>query len=122
MTRRSRITGEPSSSGTVCGIGFGTVIAVALDSGHHFSKHICANIDLQQDHGVAGDAHAGPYVRHRYLGRRNPRLPNLRQVHLIDEELLLAMGHDGYDVRPGELGENIITKGLYLESFRWARG
>jgi hypothetical protein len=32
---------------------------------------------------LKGDAHAGPFVRHRYLARRRPRVPNLRQVHLI---------------------------------------
>jgi hypothetical protein len=44
-----------------------------------------------EDIGVEGDAHAGLFVRHRYLARRSPRMPNLRQVHLIQSELLEAL-------------------------------
>jgi MOSC domain-containing protein YiiM len=66
-------------------------------------------------HGVEGDAHAGPYVRHRYLSRRQPRLPNLRQVHLIPSELFECLRTVGYDVSPSELGDNITTAGLDLE-------
>jgi hypothetical protein len=61
----------------------GTVVAVAADRDHHFSKPSQDRIMLVEGHGVEGDAHAGPFVRHRYLARRQPRLPNLRQVHLI---------------------------------------
>jgi hypothetical protein len=65
----------------------GTVVAVAADTGHHFSKPLRDSIDLVQGLGVEGDAHAGPHVRHRYLARRRPRLLNLRQVHLIPFEI-----------------------------------
>lgn len=65
--------------------------------------------------GIAGDAHAGPFVRHRYLARRNPRAANLRQVHLFPSETLEAVRLVGYDVAPGNLGENITTLGLALE-------
>ncbi len=41
---------------------------------------------LVEGHGVEGDAHAGAFVRHRYLARRQPHLPNLRQIHLIPSE------------------------------------
>lgn len=61
----------------------GSVVAVAADRGHHFSKPTQERIILVEGHGVEGDAHAGPFVRHRNLARRRPRLPNLRQVHLI---------------------------------------
>jgi hypothetical protein len=60
----------------------GRVVAVAADRGHHFSKPTQDRIILVEGHGVEGDAHAGPFVRHRYLARRRPRQPNLRQVHL----------------------------------------
>ena len=63
-----------------------------------------------------GDAHAGPFVRHRHLARRRPKMPNLRQVHLIPSELFQALRADGYELRPGDLGENILTAGLDLEA------
>jgi MOSC domain-containing protein YiiM len=92
-----------------------TVVAVAIDPGHHFSKTLQTGIRLLEGHGVEGDAHAGPYVRHRYLARRRPHLPNLRQVHLMPDELFRALRGEGYDIRPGQLGENITTSGLELE-------
>ena len=57
----------------------------------------------------------GPFVRHRSPARKQLRLPDLRQVHLIPGELLEFLRTIGYDVLPGELGENITTAGLELE-------
>jgi hypothetical protein len=93
----------------------GSVLAVASDRAHHFSKPVRDVIMLVEGHGVEGDAHAGPFVRHRYLARRTPRIPNLRQIHLMPGELLDEMGRFGYDLCPGDLGENITTTGLDLE-------
>jgi hypothetical protein len=93
----------------------GTVVAVAADRGHHFSKPTQDRIVLVEGHGVEGDAHAGAFVRHRYLVRRQPRLPNLRQVHLIPSELFASLLEAGFKVGAGDLGENITTAGLDLE-------
>lgn len=93
----------------------GTVVAVSADSKHRFSKAAQSEIRLIKDQGVEGDVHAGALVRHRYLARRQPRMQNLRQVHLIPSELFEAVRLSGYDVCPGELGENITTSGLDLE-------
>jgi hypothetical protein len=93
----------------------GRVVAVAADRRHHFSKVTLDRIVLVEGHGVEGDAHAGPFVRHRYLARRQPRLPNLRQVHLIPAELFASLSEAGFKVAPGDLGENITTTGLDLE-------
>ena len=93
----------------------GRVVAVAADLGHNFSKPLQDRIVLVEGHGVEGDAHAGPFVRHRYLARRRPGLPNLRQAHLIPSELFASLSDAGFEVRPGELGENITTAGLDLE-------
>jgi MOSC domain-containing protein YiiM len=93
----------------------GTVVAVAADRGHHFSKPLRPSITLIEGHGVEGDAHAGPTVRHRYLARRRPHLPNLRQVHLLPSELFDDLRAAGYDLHPGQLGENVTTAGLDLE-------
>jgi MOSC domain len=93
----------------------GTVVAVAADRGHRFSKPTRDRIVLLEGHGVEGDAHAGPFVRHRYLARRRPRVPNLRQVHLIPSELFRSLSEAGFEVAAGDLGENITTTGLDLE-------
>jgi MOSC domain-containing protein YiiM len=93
----------------------GIVVAVASDPGHRFSKPVRDSITMIEDHGVEGDAHAGPFVRHRYLARRRPSLPNLRQVHLIRSEFFGELRALGYDVDPGDLGENVTTSGLDLE-------
>ncbi|WP_050382964.1 MOSC domain-containing protein [Bradyrhizobium pachyrhizi] len=93
----------------------GRVVAVAADRGHHFSKPTQDRIVLVQGHGVEGDAHAGAFVRHRYLARRRPRLPNLRQVHLIPSELFALLREAGFEFAAGDLGENITTAGLDLE-------
>lgn len=93
----------------------GTVVAVAADRQHHFSKPSRDQVLLVEGHGVEGDAHAGAFVRHRYLARRRPRLPNLRQVHLIPSELFATLAEAGFELGAGELGENITTIGLDLE-------
>ncbi|MET4279584.1 MULTISPECIES: MOSC domain-containing protein [unclassified Bradyrhizobium] len=49
------------------------------------------------------------------VARRQPRLANLRQVHLIPAELFASLSDAGFKVRPGELGENITTAGLDLD-------
>jgi MOSC domain-containing protein YiiM len=85
------------------------VVAVHLSGKHAFSKETQDTITLVENHGVEGDAHAGATVRHRSRVRRNPDLPNLRQVHLMPKELL-----DELDVAPGALGENDTTEGIDL--------
>ena len=93
----------------------GKIVAVCAGPKHCFSKIPCLSIKLIAGHGIEGDAHAGPFMKHRYLARRNPRAPNLRQVHLIPAELLLGSEVAGYGVEPGDLGENITTVGIDLE-------
>ena len=44
----------------------------------------------------------------------NPSLPNLRQVHLIHAELLEELRGKGFEIVPGEMGENILTEGIDL--------
>jgi MOSC domain-containing protein YiiM len=90
------------------------VVAVSRDELHRFSKHPAEAITLIEGIGVAGDAHAGTLVQHRSRARRNPNQLNLRQVHLIQAELLDEARAAGHDVAPGGMGENILTDGLDL--------
>ncbi|KRB39042.1 MOSC domain-containing protein [Microbacterium sp. Root180] len=92
----------------------GRVVAVARDDAHRFSKHTRESITLVADHGVEGDAHAGATVQHRSRVARDPGAPNLRQVHLMHEELFADMAERGHGVEPGALGENITTAGIDL--------
>ena len=54
--------------------------------------------------------------RSRYLLRRDPTMPNARQVHLIPSELLETLRAADCFLGPGDLGENVLTAGLDLES------
>ena len=64
--------------------------------------------------GVLGDAHAGTLVQHRSRVRRDPNQPNLRQVHLLHAEVLEDARALGYELGPGDLGENVLTADLDL--------
>ncbi len=88
---------------------------MSIDGKHRFSKTSRLSITLTSGHGIEGDAHYGPFLQHRYQARRNPKAPNLRQVHLIPSELFDELRTSGFEVRPGDLGENIATVGLDLE-------
>jgi MOSC domain-containing protein YiiM len=90
------------------------VTAVSRSGAHSFSKPNATSIRLVAGLGVEGDAHLGERVKHRYLVRKNPAAPNLRQVHLMHEELFDALRGRGFDVQPGALGENVTTRGLDL--------
>ncbi|HZY18211.1 MAG TPA: MOSC domain-containing protein [Ramlibacter sp.] len=90
------------------------VAAVHRSSSHSFSKHAEDAITLVEGLGVEGDAHAGATVRHRSRVRRDPGAPNLRQVHLLHAELFEELMAAGFAVWPGDLGENVTTRGVEL--------
>jgi hypothetical protein len=90
------------------------VVAVCRSPSHTFSKTCEAKVLLHAGLGVDGDAHAGRTVRHRSRVARDPTQPNLRQVHLLASELLGELEMQGFRVQPGDLGENITTRGLDL--------
>ncbi|MGN6204034.1 MOSC domain-containing protein [Humibacter sp.] len=90
------------------------VVSVSRDEAHRFSKPRVEEIRLIEGWGVEGDAHAGTTVQHLSRVARDPHQPNLRQVHLVHSELFDEVRRNGYDVEPGQLGENITTAGLDL--------
>ena len=92
----------------------GKVTAVARDGVHRFSKPQCEEIRIVAGWGIEGDAHCGVTVQHRSRFAKTPGAPNLRQVHLIQSELFAELAARGFDVRPGELGENVTTSGIDL--------
>jgi len=88
------------------------VIAVHTSPLHKFSKQPAQRINLLGGLGVEGDAHCGVTVKHRSRVAKDPTQPNLRQVHLMHAELFDELAGKGFDVAPGDLGENITTRGL----------
>jgi MOSC domain-containing protein YiiM len=90
----------------------GVVEAVASDATHRFSKPLRATVTLVAGVGIAGDAHAGATIQHR--SRKSRPEPNLRQVHLVHAELLDELADRGFSVRPGSIGENVLTRGVDL--------
>src|SRR3954452_1821799 len=94
----------------------GTVTAVSSKSEYSFTKPNRESITLLAGLGVEGDVHAGVTVKHRSRVAQDPTQPNLRQVHLIHQELFAEVADQGFTVAPGELGENITTGGVDLLS------
>ncbi|MFG2194012.1 MOSC domain-containing protein [Streptomyces sp. NPDC048639] len=90
------------------------VTAVSRSGAHDFSKPTQDSIRLLARLGVEGDAHLGVTVQHRSRVAQDPTQPNLRQVHLIHEELFSEVAAAGFAVSPGELGENVTTAGIDL--------
>lgn len=90
------------------------VVSVSLSPLHGFSKTPVDTIRLIAGEGVEGDAHRGTTVKHRSRVAVDPTQPNLRQVHLLQEELFAELAEKGFRIGPGDIGENILTRGLDL--------
>ena len=90
------------------------VTALWASATHSFSKCPQPELRLVEGEGVEGDAHRGVTVKHRSRVAQDPTQPNLRQVHLIQGELFDELGAQGFQVQPGQLGENLTTRGIDL--------
>ncbi len=75
------------------------IIATCLSEEKGTSKTNVGTIKLIEELGVEGDAHAAP---------------GKRQVSLIGMETIGRMKELGYEVAPGDFGENITTEGVIL--------
>jgi MOSC domain-containing protein YiiM len=92
----------------------GETLSVSVSQQHSFSKLRVAAIELVAGQGVSGDAHAGSTVKHRSRVAVDPSRPNLRQVHLLHAELFDELNVRGFRIGPGDMGENITTRGVAL--------
>ena len=106
----------PGDAAASRGDGAAHVVAVHLSGMHSFSKFAEPAIRLLAGIGVEGDAHAGKTVKHRSRVARDPGAPNLRQVHLLHSELFDELMADDFAVWPGDMGENVTTRGIDLLS------
>jgi MOSC domain-containing protein YiiM len=92
----------------------GVVTAVNSSPKHGPLKTSRESVRLLEGRGVEGDAHLGAQVKHRSRVRRDAAQPNLRQVHLIHEELHRELATRGFELEPGQMGENVTTRGVDL--------
>ena len=92
----------------------GVVTAVSRSASHNFTKPNVDEIELIAGLGVKDDAHLGETVQHIVRVKEDPSKPNLRQVHLVHGELHDELKQLGFTVGPGEIGENITTRGVDL--------
>jgi MOSC domain-containing protein YiiM len=77
----------------------GRVLSVCTSAATGVQKRAVAAVVARADHGIEGDAHAGPWHR---------------QVSLLADESAEKMRALGARVGPGDFGENVLTAGIDL--------
>lgn len=77
----------------------GTVVAVSRSARKGEKKTPEPSVFLEAEHGVRGDAHAGP---------------GIRQVSLLAEESIGKMRARGLSVGAGDFAENVTVSGIDL--------
>lgn len=77
------------------------VLAVCISENKGERKKPVAVVELRENHGIDGDAHAGEWHR---------------QVSLLAQESIDKMRALGLDVNAGDFAENITTSGIDLLS------
>ncbi len=73
------------------------VVSLAISEKKGISKHEVDVVELLEDHGIKGDAHAGPWHR---------------QVSFLASEAIERVKSKGYDIGFGDFAENIATEGI----------
>ncbi|HIJ86974.1 MAG TPA: MOSC domain-containing protein [Desulfuromonadales bacterium] len=77
------------------------VLAVCISENKGERKKPVDSVELRENHGIVGDAHAGDWHR---------------QVSLLAQESIDKMRALGLDVGAGDFAENITTSGIDLVS------
>jgi len=77
----------------------GLLHAICISPAKGTAKRAVPNADLVHEHGLEGDAHAGPWHR---------------QVSLLDQADIDTMTARGLELEQGAFGENLIISGLDL--------
>lgn len=77
----------------------GRIVAVSISRNKGERKTPVDGVDLREEHGIVGDAHAGSWHR---------------QVSLLARESIDKMRSLGLDVDSGDFAENITTSGIDL--------
>lgn len=79
----------------------GKVVAVCISEKKGIQKRDVRTCNLIEHFGLEGDAHAGKWHR---------------QVSLLARESADIMREKGLNIKDGDFGENIVTKGIELKS------
>ena len=87
---------------------FGSVRSVNIAPKKGRSKQPVANIQIRENWGVEGDAHAGMLEDASHKGWAH------RQVSLLAWESICKAREAGLDVKEGDFAENITTEGIDL--------
>ena len=90
------------------------IVALSKSQTHTLQKFNCNSFNLLEGLGVEGDAHMGKTIKHRSRVAKDPSKPNYRQVHLIHSELFTELKEKGFEIKAGQMGENITTQGIDL--------
>ncbi len=90
----------------------GKVVAVCCKPEPGLPKPVVDTVHLIANWGIEGDYHAGSKVRHRYLAKKDPGRPNLRQVLLVDAAVFTELAQQDIHIGPGMMGENIAIEGI----------
>ena len=77
------------------------VTAVCISERKGTRKHTVPFIEVKKDHGIVGDAHAGNWHR---------------QISLLADESVDTKRGKGVELQPGDFAENILTRGLELNT------
>ena len=77
------------------------VVAVCISAAKGERKKPVETVELRENHGIVGDAHAGEWHR---------------QVSLLATESIAKMRALGLDVDSGDFAENITSRGIDLVS------
>ncbi len=90
----------------------GKVVAVCCNPEPGLPKPVVDAVHLIENWGIEGDYHAGSKVRHRYLARKDPSRPNMRQALLVDAAVFTELARQDIHIGPGMMGENIAIEGI----------
>ena len=90
----------------------GKVLAVCCNPEPGLPKPVVDAVHLIENWGIEGDYHAGSKVRHRYLAKKDPDRPNLRQALLVDAAVFTELAQQEIHIGPGMMGENIAIEGI----------
>lgn len=82
---------------------WGSITAICISSAKGETKTSVATAELHADHGILGDAHAGP---------------GHRQVSLLPAESISRVRELIPDLADGAFAENVITQGLDLSTIQ----
>ncbi len=88
----------------------GVVVAVCIGKPGELWKTPVSGEVAVDEHGLRGDRHAGPT---RISSKTHETIPNERQVTIVAQEALDALGRElDVTLEPGDFGENICVSGL----------